>query len=50
MGSMLTIALMLDDHRKMNEELRHYNMQVKYGKPLLGGKYHKYILLDEGPD
>jgi len=47
---MLTIALMLDDHRKMNTETRRHKMQVKYGKPLLGGKYHKYILLDEGPD
>ena len=50
MGIMLTIALMLDDHRKMNTETRRHKMQVKYGKPLLGGKYHKYILLDEGPD
>jgi len=50
MGSMLTIALMLNDHQKMNTETRRHKMQVKYGKPLLGGKYHKYILLDEGPD
>lgn len=49
MGSMLTIALMLDDHRKMNTETRRHKMQVKYGKPLLGGNHHKYFLL-EGPD
>ena len=49
MGSMLTIALMLDDNRKMNAELRRNNMQMKYGIPLVGGKQHKYFLL-EGPD
>ena len=49
MGSILTIALILDDHRKINKELQRHNMQVKYGKPLLGKYRQKYFLL-EGPD
>ena len=47
MGSIISIALMLDNHRKINEELRSHNMQKKYAKSLLGGKHHKYFLLEE---